>query len=357
MSRTMSDMKDSLKDVFQGNGNLFTVSAVVLIIICGVSLVDNRSNWWITPVAVGAFLLMVFLFLNARVVVKSILTSVLVILLAAGGFKVGVYTDTRGTAGLLWMGGTFFLFFALLSYSYYVHSPRSRWGVLFLSELEFFGLMYVILVLGLNPVLTTVISLVVASGTFVLLYQVLPRLLMHRSSMPRNVLTDKDMMKISSIFEKDGWNVRLLPRKNDEGGLLVWKDSVCYLHPVVMDTPFGDKGRRHQRISYNGRSINSWLLDLSYNVSPVSRAGGAAVTTILLDMKDRNGSESKILGVSGPDTTRVLPVCIVPSRNLSEKLPERIEKVMERVSSAPLTARDISMLDRIGFSPDSVDDQ
>ena len=308
-----SEFADSFIETLKGNGTLLTTAAVTLIVISGVSIVDSRNNWWVTALAVLGFFVTTFLFMNARVVIKSTLVTFVILFLSASAFQIGVALDATGMAGLLWMGQILFMFFALLSYSYVANSGRSRWGLLATSQFLAFFVTYILLIAQLNSTISVIAGLLSGSLFFVFFYKFFGKAKVKASKAPTNKLTNEFVEEIIQGFEKSGWDATALPDKGEGGGVLVWNDRAYFLYPVIMDEPFGVMGRKHPKLAYHRKNITPWLLSVAFNRIPLWRARGADITLVLVDLKRMNGKETKVIGAGMPDTNRKLPVGVIPS--------------------------------------------
>lgn len=353
----------SLSETFKGNGTLLTVAAVSLIIISGVSIVDNRDNWWVTVLSISGFFLLTFLFMNARVVLKASIVSLLTLLLASGAFEIGTVLDTYGIAGLVWLGQVLFIFFSMLAYSYATNSGRSRWGLLGTTQVVAFIFTYILLTVNVEPVLAILAGGVLGILIFTISYKFFGKTKFARKNMPENILSDELAETLISGFETNGWNATPLPDKHDGGGILVWKDYAYYLYPIKMSSPFGDMGRKTPKLSYEGKNVNPWLLNIAFNKIPLWRGRGADITLVLLDLNSKNGTIARTIGAGLPDTKKKLPVGVIPSSKTT-KSAENVSKLIKNIEDTllpfknELTEKQKTALSRIGkvYEDDETDD-
>lgn len=331
--------KRTLKDTFQSNGTLFTVAAIILILVSGVSIADNKDNWWWLALSFAGFFFMVFLFINARVVIKASVVSLLTLFISAGAFQLGTFLDPHGLAGLVWMGQVLFLFFGPLSLSYLSGSGRSRWSLLGTTQILTAMLTYTLLLVIVAPTTSILAGLIFGSVFFVTFYKFFGKTRFKSDNVPENVTTDKLSADLIESFEKKSWFARAFPFGKNPGGVLVWKDKAYLLLPVRMDEPFTNTGGRFPQLTYKRQKLNPWLLSILFGQIPSWRSRGADITLVLLDTTGKNGS-SKIIGVGIPDTKKKIPVGVIPvAKNLNnasliiKELEENLDEFKVELSS------------------------
>lgn len=333
-TRSRPEFVDSIIEVLKTNGTLLTGIAVALIILTGLTLVNSPEQWWIIGAAVLLFGAIIFLFMNARVVIKIFVVSIINILMASESFKFGSAFDQYGIGGLIWMCGTFFTFFILIAYSYLTNSGASRWGSIGVSSV--FGYVSTFLlsmVFELDVKISTCIGVIISGLIFTYLYKGTRKTRYSKSRMPANVFDEKIEEKLVKSAEESGWNITPLPHKKDptSGGFLIWDERAYYLYPIDMDSPFSNIGRKTFRLGYSKKDINPWLLNLAFKEPPLWRSRGANINVVLLDMNSKNGLDHKIIGVSLPDSKKKLPIGIFPSKIIKTEKDSKISALFDKI--------------------------
>lgn len=364
--KQQSEFTENLRDTLASNGTLFTLFAIALIVISGVTLVDNPSNWWVSVASVLAFALVVFLFTNARVVIKVVLVTALNVFLASYAFQFGSIMDPQGVGGLVWMAATMFTFFALISLSYLVPSGTSRWGAIGLATVLGFCTTYACSTVAVPVALAALLGALVAGTTFLLRYRLNRRTMVQFGKMPPNVLTGMVAEGLAEGAHMAGWESTILQGEGETGSVLIWRDRAYLFHPVRMDSPLGVLGFRGEKLGYQGKNINPWLIHLALREAPLWRARGAQVSVVLLDLTGLATGVSqpmKVIGASLPDTQKRLPIGLVRAVGLkgrsSASLAEAAEDLISMVDDemAPfvgtVTDRQYLALSRIGVTEES----
>jgi hypothetical protein len=353
--RHIPEFVESFLDTLRQNGGMLTIFAVALICISGITLVENPANWWISVASISAFFVVVFLYMNARVFIKIGVASIATILLSSFAFKVGSYADPNGTGGLVWMCAVLFLFFGCLAYSYLVSSGRSRWGSLIGTQIIAFGVTYITAVAFENVLLGTVIGLVLGFISFFIVYKLTGASRFSKSGMPVNSLTEDFITSaIIGATENAMDSFIIEGRKEETGSIVVWREKAYLLHPVLMDKAFSAVGRKADKLGYNRKSVNPWLINVSFQETPVWKSRGASIMTVLVDLKNANGNAPRVIGVALPDTNRKLPVGVLPGKIFTSKDPEKLQKAFEMLEdefsdfSKPITEKQKAALSRFG---------
>lgn len=346
---------ESFLDTLRQNGGMFTIFAVALICISGITLVENPANWWISAASVSAFFVVVFLYMNARVFIKIGIASITTVLLSSFAFKVGSYADPNGTGGLVWMCAVLFLFFGCLAYSYLVSSGRSRWGTLIGTQFMAFSATYITSVAFENVLLGTAIGLALGFASFVAIYKLSGASRFSKAGMPVNTLTEDFINATSIAADENAMDSFIIKgRKPETGSVVVWREKAFLLHPVVMDRAFTAIGRKADKLGYNRKGINPWLINVSFQETPVWKSRGANIMTVLVDLKNSNGREPRVIGVALPDTKRKLPVGVLPGKIFESKDPEKLQKAFEILEdefgdfAKPITEKQKAALSRFG---------
>lgn len=346
---------ESFVETLRQNGGMLTIFAVVLICISGITLVENPANWWISAVAITAFFITVFLYMNARVFIKIGIASISTILLSSFAFKIGSYADPNGTGGLVWMCAVLFLFFGCLSFSYLVSSGKSRWGTLIGTQIITFGITYIVSVGFENVLLGTAVGLILGFVFFAVVYKLSGASRFSKSGMPVNLLTDNFIDSTSIAAEENAMDSFVIAGSKDEtGSMVIWRDKAYLLHPIVMDKAFSAVGRKADKLGYNRKSVNPWLINVSFKETPVWKSRGANIMTVLVDLKNANGKEPRVIGVALPDTKRKLPVGVLPGKIFESKDPEKLRAAFEMLEDEfsdfvkPVTEKQKNALSRFG---------
>jgi len=330
----MAESRNSLLEVtwetLKENGRLLTVFAVAAIVIGGLTLVQSPENWWIALLAVTGFFFALFLFLNARVVVKSILSLVVTITLSAFAFNIAIVEEPFGSASILWFFGHFVVFFFGLSVSYFLPSGQSRWTTMGLSVFIYFAITWFLASITQTLFLPAILSTVIAGSVFVLMYLFGSKSRFSSKKMPQNGNTEALSSNIQKAAQFSDLNSHYF--KSDDPSYLVWNERAYVLYPVILDQAFGVIGKRNKaQLSYKGKAINSWLRFLSFTKNPYFKSRGAETMLILVDIKNANGNEFKTIGVSSPDSKAVIPVGVMPGRLLLANEDKALKKALARL--------------------------
>lgn len=335
--RKESDFKNDFMEVLNNNANLITVSAVALIVISGISIINNPANWFVPVISVLVLISLLFLFMNHRVFIKATVVFLMNIFFASIAFQTGMLLDAYHGGGFLWMSQILFSLFALLSYSYLTISGRSRWGTLAVSTITTFATTYIFGISGLGMPWSTLIGLIVGVVFFVFFYKYTGKTRYKKNTMPLNTVSKKLSVDLVKNFEELGWNATFIKTNNKKddkndllhGNFLVWKDKAYVLYPVVMDRAFSDVGYKTRKIGYKGKNINPWLINIFFKSIPLWKSKGADIGLVLLDMRAENGKDNKVIGASLPDTKKKLPIGIFPTKDIAGN----IKKVDDLITS------------------------
>lgn len=328
--RRTPEFVESFVDTLKQNGGMFTIFAVILICISGITLVENPSNWWVTVASLFAFFVTIFLYMNARVFIKVGIASVATILFSSFAFKIGSYADPNGTGGLVWMCAVLFLFFVCLAFSYLVSSGRSRWGSLIGTQIVAFGATYLTSVTLENVLLGTLAGLIIGLSNFFVIFKLSGASRFSKSGTPTNSLTEEFIASVSIAANENAMDSFVIAgRKPETGSVVIWREKAYLLHPVVMDRAFTAVGRKADKLGYNRKNVNPWLINVSFQETPVWKSRGANIMTVLVDLKNANGNAPRVIGVSLPDTKRKLPVGILPGKMLQSNNPDKLRKAFE----------------------------
>lgn len=325
-----SDFYTSLQEVVYTNSNLLVAFTAVLILVSGISVIDNPSRWWVPVLSLITLMTTVFMFMNFRVVIKGTVAIVMTAMLSSFAFTGGSLADPYGLGGVIWMGLVWALLFACLAWSYARQSGRSRWAVVMVTQMTSFLVSYSLVLSSVSVAISSVIGPVVGLVMFIIVYSVMGRNHFRAKNVPVNSMDDKLAATLADSADFIGWNSALMSEKDDKGSVLVWNEDNAYMiHPVLMSSPFGTIGRKSQRLSYNRKSITPWLNHLVYNKVPVWRSRGADITVILLDLNRRNGDKIRVISQPVPDSKKVIPVVIAPVSRVRK--PNKIAAILQDV--------------------------
>lgn len=352
---------DEIKEtVLKQNGGLFTIFAIALIVGSGITLVDDPSRWWISLLAIGFFCLVIFLFINARVIIKSIISIIIVLLEASYAFKIGVLYDPTEMIGSLWLFAILFTFFTCLSISYILPSNSSRWGVATIATFISFSTTLILLGAFEDNRISILIGVITAITIFVLWYRWGSKSFYSQKNMPV-IDFEEEFYDFYDEVTKNAWGVKPITKKGEIKAALVWNDTKAFVVTTVhLEQKLGLSGRKKMYLSYKGKNINPWLLAQAFTLVPHWRLKNADILLVFLDRKNKNGLKSKVIGVEVPDSNRKLPVGIYPAKNFIDK--RKYTALLENMSKEfdefiiDLNDSQRDALDRL-LPPDDNDDE
>lgn len=303
-----------MKERFKEQGSLLTVSAVVLIIVGGLLLIDRPANWVSILLIVVAILGIVATFLRVRVIIKFSITIFIVLLAATSIFELGLSIDPSGRIGSMW--GLLYLsfFFLTLGISYLLPAPYSRWTILTLSSIVSWVATLFVTMFSLSILLGLI---AMSSGVFFFLLVYLLPYRLKAKSYPPNYFKEGEIEKVKKQLNKIGFGYTEFTNSDkSQGYLLTWSyenPSAAYiLYPVKMEQPFGTIGRKkRQGLSYKGVSINPWLQKIYWSVTKNSLIGGGPLLVLL--KVGQTSKDVKIIGMKNPDQTSDVPVGVISS--------------------------------------------
>lgn len=332
MAKQRNEFLDVVWDTMKENGKLLTVFACAAIIIGGITLIEAPQNWWIALLAVTGFFFVLFVFMNARVVLKAIATFLVTILLSAFAFNISIMSDLLASSAFIWFFGHYVTLFLCLTISYFLPSGQSRWTTLTFAVGIYFASVWGLVLIANNLTVASVVAVLVAVGVFVLLYLFGGKSRFASKIMPQPVIENPELAAhIKTAAEHAGFNFRDVSTKEDSA-YLVWDKRAYVLYPVKMDQAFGIIGKRKKtQLSYKGKPINAWLRFLSFTKNPYLKARGADTLLVLLDMNNKNGTDYKTIGVSMPDSRAVTPVGVMPARQLLASEDKVLRKALVRI--------------------------
>lgn len=336
-------LKSWLMNQFVEHGMTYTVLAVSFILLIGVSIYQNPALAGVTVGFSVVVMALVFIVLNAMVVVKAALTIVVMLFLPGIMTQIAVIMDPHSVWSSLWGLSFLIMGLASLAYSYIFPRPRSRWSSL-LAALVVSAILSVLAAVA--SLLTMVGALVAAVSiplVFFFLYSVKGVRRAYKD-MPENVTTDDIDTAITTSAEKNGWNVYHLHNKSrGEHSYIVWQDRAYLVIPIVAVEQFSVLARRtltgrkkFDSRGYNNRPIEPWLRDIMMTRPLFWKSRGAPMTVVLLDVMDANGTKAKVFEVPMEDTKKLGIVGTFPMGDTLGKegtsLVPRIDKAFQKIT-------------------------
>lgn len=350
MSLRKSTFKETLGELFQRNGTVLTLFGAAVIVVGGITIIEDPSRWWVSLLAVASFFLVVFLFLNAKVVVKAILTFVVTSLLASAAFTTGAFASPYDSTGSLWLLATFFTLFLCLFLSYQLRSGQSRWGSTFLATVVGFLVTYVLLLSNLGSYISIGAGILLAVGAFILVYKFGRRTHYSKSHFPETTVDHEFIKQLEREVLPHGWGMKPVLRRKKPVSILLWNDKNAFVVTRLhLQQGFGAGGKKASYLSYAGKSLNPWLIDLAGKLVPEWGVGGAEPLLVLLDVNNRNGNTTKVVGASLVDSQKKLAVAVVPAQGFLKK--DRLLALLEKIEAdlddflLPLSPRQVRKLD------------
>lgn len=348
----------TLRETLVNNGRVLTPLAAIAIIVGGIALVESPEKWWITLIAFASFFVIVFFFINARALVKSILAIGVTILLAGFAFTIGSAVEPLGSGAFVWFFGHLLVFSAALSVSYFIPSGQSRWTTIGLSVLLYFFLTWGLAILMNALLLPALLSILVSLGAFMLMYTFGSKSRFNEKKMPKAYESESLESNLSMAAEAAGLEFRAV-RKKKEVSYVLWGERGYVLYPVDLQSGFHLTGKRNNvRLAYNDKDINPWLRQLSFTKIPYFKSRGADLMLVLLDVNGRNGSTGKTIGVTLPDSKAVTPVGVFPAKALKSKNEAEVKTALLKFDNTykeyvdQLTEKQLESLSDFGASDD-----
>lgn len=302
-----------LLEAIKEHGTWFTISAVSLVVIFGITLVNDPSKWWIGLAVAAGISIFLFTAANGRVVLKAIGSLFVLGLSIAGAGAVGALVTTVPLFGLTWPVYQLAVYLLALALSYVVYSGRGRWTYLGLMAIGQFALTALLVVINTDPHISAILGGLVAFGGFAAAYFLNGRTRVSKL-MPQSGFSRDFLEALIRGAEKLELELRIIPaRRGIDSHVLIYDERAVILYPVALDQGFGAIGRRMSRLGYHGKDINPWLLRLSFFTSPSWKSRGASPSLVLVDVNKKNGGEGKVIGISLPDSKRKAVVGIQPA--------------------------------------------
>lgn len=347
-------------EAIKEHGTWFTISMIGLVLIFGITLVNDPSKWWIgLTVALG---LSVFLFTaaNGRVVLKAIGSIFVLLLTVAGAASMGALVSTVPLFGLSWPTMQLSVYLLALALSYMIYSGRGRWTYLGLMAAAQFGLTALMVIINTEPHLSMFVGAFIAFIGFLAAYLLNGRTRVAKT-MPESGFSKEFLEAVVSGAEDLNLNIRVIPAKGSiDTHILIFGEKATILYPIKLDQAFSAVGKRGNRLGYKTKDINPWLLKLSFFTSPSWKARGASPSLVLVDTKTRNGAQGKIIGISLPDSKKKAVVGVQPApavrldrESYGRKLILNSQKLMEDYS-VKLTEKQKVALSKVGLAKDDI---
>lgn len=359
--RTIRGQQGSpILEAIKRHGTWFTISMVVLVLVFGITVVNDPSKWWVGLAVAAGISLFIFTAANGRVVLKAIGSLFVLALSIAGATSMGSLVATVPLFGLTWPVYQLSTYLLALAVSYVVYSGRGRWTYLGLMAVAQFLITALLLVINTDPHIAALLAAFVSVVGFFLAYFFNGRTRVSKH-MPVSAFSTEFAEAVIRGAEKLDLNLRFIPgRRNIDSHILVYGDEALILYPVELDQAFGAIGRRAQKLGYKSRDINPWLLRLSFFSSPSWKSRGASPSLVLVDVNRKNGGEGRIIGVSLPDSKRKAVVGIQPAPpsrkdrdSYGEKLIRNAQELMGEHSDE-LTPRQKEALAKVGLGKEDL---
>lgn len=332
MAKTHSKLAVRMSNIFQANGLLITIAAVAVIVFGGVTLINNPDRWWIVTLLVLGLFVGIFLLFNAAVVLKVSMSVLFTVIYGAFAFQIGLTLEPNTSGGFIWLFSTLAVFFGSIAISYLIPSGQSRWSILILIQTIYFVGVFLLTGLSLS------LSLVAGAGalTAIILYFIIFRFGFKSNfsdeTMPDYYTDELLEYTVPLAAAHSNFDTRII-KKDDRTSYLVWEERAYLLLPVIIEQAFGVTGKRKPQLSYKGKPINSWLRYLVFKNIPQRKARGADIMLVLADVRNSNGTDPKVIGVTIPDTKAVIPVGVIPAKLLLSKDEPALKKALARLDT------------------------
>lgn len=334
------------------HATFLTWATVIGVVVVGTTIIDNPGQWWVAVLAVVLVFGSLFAIVNARALVKMLVSVVLMLIQAMWAFRIGSIAHPEDSTAALWLLATAVSFFGALTFSYWKPSRNSRWTWTTLSLLVAFAVTFGMLTYALPGSLSVVVGVLAGWLMFGATY---PGWLSRRKArnMPPLQASDELLRNIGEAARPHGWGV-VRGRKSKHGSsVLVWDDEKAFLlTTMAFKQKFGvGGGKRKQFLTYRGDDITSWLWNSLSELSPRQRMRGASPLLVILDSTNGNGRDPRVMGVSLPDSKAQLPVAVMSAREFLDRgnYLQLLRRVKEEFGgyTADLDSRSIYALDSL----------
>lgn len=358
-AKARNHLVQNLLDWIKLHPNLFTFCAIVCLLVPGVAIADNRSNWWVSLVVAGAICIFALLAAVGRVILKAAFAFAVLLFSIAYSFTLGSFVNVALFSSM-WVLQLLLVFTACLAYSYLRFSARGRWLYLAFTLILHNILAYAFVV-SLPPTVGLLIASAASIAAFVLMYSFNGRTRVS-SLMPAGAFSDGLYEALVAGAKETGHELRVIPGRKGLGDhFLLYGDTALILYPIAMDSPFGLTGRRRFQLAYHDKPINQWLLSLLFTLSPSWKARRADVGLVLIDVNTKNGERPKLMGVTVPDRKASAAVGIVPGKRAKLGTPKSGEKLIRSAfklmggTTANLKPKQRDALGLVGVAPDDLE--
>lgn len=343
----MKNFWNELKEVFKANSTLLTGFMVAIILFTGFTIVEKPEMWWVSLALTVTLCLIIFLFMNAKVFVKSIVSFIVlsfaISFASLSGF--GMYGDYSTT--FLWVMTTLAVYFLNLSFSYYFPGGSSRWGINSITTI--IGTIATSLLIGFVSFSNWVVLAggVIQFLTFVFFYRSSRKTRFNKNYVPEVGYSEAEVEKFVENMNTD--NLKYVMNSNKSfNSLIVWNDkyAVQFL-PALMRNGFVEDKKKG--LTYLEKPINPWFLNISFKMMSLWGTKKAPVFNIILDKKNSNGNLAKTVGVSIPDSKKMFPLGIMPARNIHLNAQKLLDKAVKEYKDflEPLTEKQLNALNKL----------
>lgn len=313
-------LEEYLIETTSRNWVLLSTISAVFVVLTGAVLLTNPSQVWkpitLLIVALGAY----YSFYNAPGILKGLLSFILLVAISSMTTSAAILYDPYSNNHLLVMVAFYFSFFMWLFVTYLKPRPKSRWGSLNAGLLTAGFASYVAGFTTLSGVVAAITAVVTFSLIFALNYFLSAQGRLNRDSMPINVIDEQSWNGLKEEAEYRNFTLSRNSKKGSERILAFNNRRAFMLIPVYMDQPFKMDifSKKRNGMTYNGKRIAPYLVDIIYNARPKGKTKGADILPVLLDLKDANGGIPRVIKVALPNTKKFGIVAIVPAKYLRE---------------------------------------
>lgn len=333
-----ADRVASLNTLIYRNSTLLTVLSSTFIIFTGLVAINDPSKIYI-PIIIGLVAITAtLLFSGARSTLKAILSFVLLLFVAGLSFSFSYYMSMTSSFSGIFFLAVFFAYFLWLSLSYISVRGKSRWGALNLSLVVGAFASYVLGVTFLSSLVGAGVFLLAFSLTFFLYYYAFSRGSSHSKKMPRILIDEKGIKALIEQAKISGYKASYFRkgRKSlNQGSFIATNGDYAYtLVPIYLEAPLKVTVFSKKRLSltYQGMSIDNFIIDTFYRFAPLSRLKGADLTLVFLDLKQTNGKEARVIATPLPDSKKKIISVIMPASSITEDYSEEDSDIFSNLN-------------------------
>lgn len=304
MPREQKTVKNEIQSVVKKNATVLTWVGFFLVLSVGVTLVNDPSKWWMSLILVLLGAVVTLLFVNARAVLKFVVSFFIVLLEASFAFRIGA--DMNVQFASLWMM-TILAFYALcLAFTFAVPRNKSRWNHSLLATISYFVVVFLLAPVGVSSVW---ISFTAVFLLFCLIYCSFFTEFVFSSRRPLVILDEnfqKELYEAAINSGRGAW------KRNKS--VIIWNDSECFqLSTIQLEEQLSERvTMRKKGLSHKGMPISGWLYKEVMKLTPSRGISGADVVTVFLDTANRNGRKPKTIAIPVTDSKNSLVVGILP---------------------------------------------